>query len=91
MKRLILLAALASLSACIGYRDGSRNISPTFGEAGRHNVAVQAEAAKTDDSTTDGARAAKAVDLYRTNRTPAAMATRASEIGTSGTTSAAPR
>lgn len=81
MKRLILLAALASsLSAC-GYKDSAYTISPTLGEAQRHNIAVQAEAAKTDESTTDGARAARAVDLYRAGRTPAPTATRASDVG----------
>lgn len=90
MKRLILLAALASLSAC-GYKDSSHNISSTLGDAQRHNVAVQAEAAGSDDSTTDGARAARAVDLYRANKTPAPTATRASEVGTPSASPASPR
>jgi hypothetical protein len=89
MKRLILLTALIPLSACIGYKDSSRDISPTLGEAERHNVAVQAEAARTDESTTDGARAAQAVNLYRSNRTTAPSATRVSDVGAS--TPSAPR
>ena len=81
MKKIVLLATIASLGACVGYKDGSREMSPTFGDVGRHNIAVQAEAAKTDTGTTDGARQARAIELYRTNRTPAPTATRASEVG----------
>lgn len=91
MKRLILLAALASLSACIGYKDSVHTISPTLGDAERHNIAVHAEAAKTDESTTDGARAARAVDLYRAGRTPTPAATRASDVGVATSSASTPR
>lgn len=85
MKRLILLAALASLSACIGYKDSAHDISPTLGDAQRHNIAVQAEAAAGDESTTDGARAARAVDLYRAGKTPTPATSRASDVGAAPT------
>lgn len=81
MKKTLLAAAALSLLAGCGYISGAHRIGPTYGEAVRNNVAVQAEAAKQDTGVTDGARMARPVDLYRSNRTPAPNATRVSEVG----------
>ena len=85
MKVLISSLALLALGACAGsYRDGGLETTDTFGRANTANIQVQAEAARSDQSTTDGDRAVTAVEKYKHGVLAPANAPAASRVGEGG-------
>jgi len=82
MKVLLSSIALLALSACAGsYRDGKLETSDYFGQANTANIAAQAEAARSDQSTTDGDRMVGAVEKYKNGNPTPTNAPSASRVG----------
>jgi len=77
--------ALLALGACAGsYRDGGLETTDTFGRANTANIQAQAEAARSDQSTTDGERMSDAVDKYKHGTPVVTNAPAASRVGEGG-------
>lgn len=83
MKFVLASLALLGLCACAGsYRDGKLENSDYFGQANAANIAAQAEAARNDQSITDGGRMVGAVDKYKDGTAAPTTAPAASRVGT---------
>jgi type IV pilus biogenesis protein CpaD/CtpE len=72
--------------ACESVVEPRKELSPDFGNAVRHNMAVQivnpeASTGITEAPTLDGNRANAAVTLYQTGKTKAVEAVRTSDVG----------
>ena len=84
MKFILSSLALLGLCACAGsYRDGKLETSDYFGQANAANIAAQAEAARNDQSTTDGDRMVGAVGKYKDGNPAPTSAPSASRVGDS--------
>ena len=82
MKAILTSIALLGLCACAGsYRDGKLETSDYFGQATAANIAAQAEAARNDESTTDGDRMVGAVEKYKNGNATPTNAPTASRVG----------
>jgi type IV pilus biogenesis protein CpaD/CtpE len=85
--KLILIAAVApiALVACENPTQPKPTLSPAFGDAVRHNMAVQIlnpdGYADLSPPPMDGTRAAGAVERYRTGKTEKVEAQRTSDVG----------
>ena len=64
--------------------DGGLETTDTFGRANTANIGVQAEAARADQSTTDGERMSDAVDKYKHGAPVVTNAPAASRVGEGG-------
>lgn len=79
---LIIAAAALALSACAGaYRDGRRPTHDHFGQAVTANAQTSAAAAENTTGSTDGARAAEAIEAYREGPGRPIAAPAASDVG----------
>lgn len=90
MKRIFKLLALASLApialaACENPTQPKHTLHPGFGDAVRHNMAVQIINPDGHPDLTppamDGARAADAVERYRAGKTEEVIQQRTSNVG----------
>ena len=82
MKVILSAIALLGLCACAGsYRDGKLETSDYFGQANTANIAAQAEAARHDESATDGDRMVGAVEKYKNGSPAPTNAPAASRVG----------
>lgn len=85
MKMILTTFALLGLSACTGsYRDGSLENSDYFGRANTANITAQADAARNDQSMTDGDRMVVGVEKYKNGTPTPTNAPAASQIGQGG-------
>jgi type IV pilus biogenesis protein CpaD/CtpE len=86
--KLLVLATLApiALAACENPTKPKYTLSPSFGDAVNHNMAVQILNPDGNPDLTpppmDGARAAEAVERYRAGKTRDVVRIKTSEVGT---------
>ena len=89
MKRIFKILAIAvvpiALAACENPTQPKHVLHPSFGDAVRHNMAVQIinpdGHPDLTPSAMDGARAAGAVERYRTGKTAEVIEQRTSDVG----------
>lgn len=85
--KLLAIASLApiALAACENPTQPKHTLHPGFGDAVRHNMAVQIinpdGHPDLTPSATDGARAAGAIERYRTGKTVEVIEQRTSDVG----------
>lgn len=77
--------ALAALAGCENPMEAKPTLHPGFGDAVRHNMAVQILNPEGHPDLTpppmDGARAADAVERYRTGKTKTIIEQRTTDVG----------